>query len=159
MKIYTKTGDDGTSTLRNSKRIKKSDIIFDVLGSIDELSSHIGLAKAADREKNFCSMLEEIQKTLMKLMAGIAAEGDSKYEIAEADILYLEQKIDGFAKEFEFVLPGSSELSARLDVARCVARRAERLLVKASESYNIEKASLTYMNRLSDFLYTLARNV
>ena len=151
MKIYTKTGDDGTSSLINSKRIKKCDIIFDVLGSLDELSCRIGLAKSADSEKIFSSMLEEVQKTLMKLRSSLASEGAKKYEITEEEISYLENNIDRLAKDFEFVLPGGSELSARLDMARCAARSAERLMVRAAESYWVGKASLIYINRLSDF--------
>ena len=156
MKIYTKTGDDGMSSLINSERIKKSDIIFDVLGTVDELSSHIGLAKAADGGKVFFSMLEEVQKTLAKLMAGVASGGDKKYEITEENILFLEKNIDCLEKSFAFVLPGKNELSARLDVARCVARRAERLFVRAGEKYTLDKNAGIYLNRLSDFLYTLA---
>lgn len=157
MKLYTKTGDDGTSSLMNGKRIKKSDIVFEVLGSLDELSCQIGLAKVADSEKKYFSLLEEVQKTLMKIMADVASDGDEKYEITDRDISFLEENIDAMGKCFEFVLCGNSELSARLDVARCIARRAERAMIKAADSYKIKKASLIYINRLSDFLYALAR--
>ncbi len=161
MKIYTKTGDDGYSSLCSEERIKKCDIIFDVLGTLDELSSFIGLAKVQLKESHEKSFLETLQKKLVCLMGDIATEGECKEKITDDDILALEEEIDKLQKEtgdaFEFVLPGENEISARLDVARTIARRAERYMVSASEKYDIECKNLVYINRLSDYLYSLAR--
>lgn len=161
MKIYTKCGDDGKTSLLGNKRLKKCDIFFDVLGTLDELSSCIGLIKPCDKEKVFYDFLENIQKNLMKIMSGIAIQKSSKYEIEEEDIKNLEEKIDELYKltgeEFTFVLPGKTELSARFDFARTVARRAERLMVKAKKRCRISENYLKFINRLSDYLYVSAR--
>ncbi len=161
MKICTKTGDLGETSINDLERMKKSEIVFDVLGTVDELSSHIGLVKAADKGKKYFDELEAVQKSLIKLMSGIASSGDIKYDIKDDDILCLERRIKDFEKsgaDFCFALSGKTELSARLDVARCVARRAERLMVKAEEKYSFCENYKAYLNRLSDYLFVLARN-
>ncbi len=161
MKIYTKTGDKGFSSICGEERIKKSDIIFDVLGTLDELSSFIGLTKVQLEENCHKSFLETLQKKLICLMGDIATEGKCEDKITDDDISALEEEIDKLQKETGevegFVLPGENEISARLDVARTVARRAERYMVSASEKYDIEYTNLAYINRLSDYLYCLAR--
>ena len=161
MKIYTKTGDKGFSSLCSEERIKKSDIIFDVLGTLDELSSFIGLAKIQVEEGDDKSFLEAIQKSLICLMGDIATEGKCREKITDSHISALEGEIDKLQKKTgdvkEFSLPGENEISARLDIARAVARRAERYMVCASEKYDIGYRNLAYINRLSDYLYCLAR--
>jgi len=160
MKIYTKTGDGGTTSLMNGVRVSKSDERIELLGTIDELSSHMGLAKvvaASDQKET----LSKIQGELIGLMAGIADSKESRYKIKEEQIAFLEKEIDriegSFEREMKFVLYGGCELSARLDVARAVARRAERCFRKVSLRYGADANALQYVNRLSDFLYISAR--
>lgn len=161
MKIYTKNGDLGYSCLEDKTKIKKSDIIFEVLGTIDELSSNLGLVKAMDKEKEFYDILEDVQKKLCLIMANIACKEKEKYKIKDEDILKIEQTIDLLLKDkkepFCFVLPGENEISARLDVSRCVARRAERVMVCAKENYDIDENLIKFLNRLSDLIYAMAR--
>ena len=158
MRLYTKTGDCGESSLINGKKLEKSSCIFDVLGLLDELSSVLGLVKAADTNKVFYEFIEEIQIKLMKLMAGVAAE-DMSNKISDKEIEILENEIDRLfdEKDFSFVLPGKSELSARLDFARTVARNAERAMVCAKKEFKICPSYFKYINRLSDYLYAAAR--
>ena len=160
MNVYTKNGDNGSSTLMNSTRISKGDIRFEVLGTVDELTSHLGLVKCVSLLPEQ-EQLTKIQRTLMKVMAEIADPGNRSYLLEESDIVFLETEIDRmeglFPRIKEFVLPGGCEKSARLDVARTVARRAERSLVSMSKNYGIQKNSNRYLNRLSDYLYIFAR--
>ncbi len=160
MKIYTKTGDSGSTFLMNNVRVSKSDDRIELLGTIDELNSHLGLAKvAADLVTK--ETLSRIQGELMSLMAGIADPRNQKYKVKEDQISFLEQEIDrietSFEREKKFVLYGGCEFSARLDVARAVARRAERCFRKVSLRYGADANALRYLNRLSDYLYISAR--
>jgi len=160
MKIYTMTGDRGYTSLLNNSRVSKSDDRIELLGSIDELSSHLGLAKvvAGETLKEDISM---IQSTLIKLMAGVASCGSSQYNLKD-EVSVLEQKIDAveasFPRDKEFVLFGGCELSARLDVARAVARRAERQMCRTLRYYKVDSEAQKYINRLADYLYVCARN-
>ncbi len=160
MKIYTKTGDGGTTSLMNGVRVSKSDDRIELLGIIDELSSHMGLAKVV-AEDAVKETLSKIQSELIGIMAGIADPRDQKYKVKEEQITFLEKEIDriegSFQREMKFVLYGGCEASARLDVARAVARRAERCFRKVSLRYGADKNALQYVNRLSDFLYISAR--
>ena len=160
MKIYTKTGDGGTTSLMNGVRVSKSDDRIELLGTIDELSSHMGLAKVV-AEDAVKETLSKIQGELIGLMAGIADPRDQKYKVKEEQIAFLEKEIDriegSFEREMKFVLYGGCEASARLDVARAVARRAERCFRKVSLRYGADANALQYVNRLSDFLYISAR--
>lgn len=160
MTVYTKTGDDGVTSLMNGVRVSKTDDRIEVLGTIDELSAAIGLAKVIMNESEK-EILSEIQWELITIMAGIANPCDSKYEVKEEKISDLEEKIDQmektFPREMKFVLYGECEESARLDVARAVARRAERCFRKVSLNYEADQNAMKYINRLSDYLYTLAR--
>lgn len=159
MNIYTKTGDKGYTSLLNNSRVSKSDDRIELLGTVDELSSHLGLAKVVS-DSILKDDISHIQSTLIKLMAGVASNGLSKYSVAD-EISVLEEKIDAvenkFPREKEFVLYGGCELSARLDVARAVCRRAERQFCRATRLYNLDSDSLRYLNRLADYLYINAR--
>ncbi|MDD3139911.1 MAG: cob(I)yrinic acid a,c-diamide adenosyltransferase [Lachnospiraceae bacterium] len=160
MKIYTKNGDNGMSTLINHIMVSKSDGRFEALGTIDELNSHLGLVKCISLPEE-CEILIKIQKTLMILMSGIAEPANIKYMINESEVIMLEFQIDNLESKFprikEFVLPGGCEKSARIDVARTVARRAERRVIAIAKVYGIQKNTIQYLNRLSDYLYMLAR--
>lgn len=160
MKIYTKNGDAGKTSLMNGISVSKSDDRIELLGTIDELSSHIGLAKViADPPLN--ERLSGIQKELMQIMAGIADPRNLDYRFTKEETLALEEEIDrledSFPRAKEFILYGGCEQSARLDVARAVARRAERRFRKVAQNYGADSKAMQYINRLSDYLYVAAR--
>ncbi len=160
MDIYTKQGDGGKTSLMNGVRIPKSDDRIELVGTIDELNSVIGLAKVIAvsplRDALSCR-----QKDLMKIMSGIADPRNADYHLTKEVVLALEEEIDSMESKFprakEFVLYGGCEQSARLDVARAVARRAERRFYKVSQNYGADPKAMQYMNRLSDYLYVAAR--
>ena len=162
MKIYTKTGDAGTTSLVHTKNITKSDDRVEVMGTMDELTSHIGLLKNRLQDRQALSFLEKIQQNLMTIMAGIADSYNMKYKLKEEKILELEQEIDRLEASFErpkkFILPGASPISAQLDVTRTVARRAERRLAAVSVKFGSDTGARKYMNRLADYFYVLARS-
>ena len=160
MKLYTKQGDSGMTSLMNGIKVAKHDDRMELLGTIDELSSHIGLAKVV-AEPEIKDRLSKIQGELIQMMAKIADPHNSDYSFSEEQICYLERAIDkieqAFPRRKEFVLYGGCELSARLDVARTIARRAERRFFKVSKAYNTDAKALQYVNRLSDYFYIEAR--
>lgn len=160
MKLYTKTGDDGTTGMLSGSRIRKSDDRIELIGTIDELNSHLGLVKTA-AEGKMRLVLEKIQRDLMVIMSGISDPNNRNYRITEDRVEELEAEIDRIEQLFErkkgFVLYGGCELSARLDVARAVARRADRRFAKVRDVYGVHFISMEYMNRLADFLYIYAR--
>lgn len=160
MNIYTKTGDRGTTSLMNGLSVSKSDDRIELLGTIDELSSHIGLAKVLSEDK-LKENLSHIQRNLIQIMAGVADPRDLNFRFSIEETTALEQAIDEMEQSFprakEFVLYGGCELSARLDVARAVARRAERRFRKVAQNYGADAKAVQYINRLSDYLYMCAR--
>lgn len=160
MKVYTRGGDHGETSLLNGERVSKTDDRIELLGTIDELNSHLGLAKVvgtpSEKEE-----LEQIQRTLMQLMAGVASEISGQYRMSQEQVFRLEQEIDrleaSFPRPKEFVLYGGCELSARLDVARAVARRAERQFYRVAKEHDVDEEAQKYLNRLADYLYVSAR--
>lgn len=162
MKIYTKTGDAGTTSLVHTKNISKSDDRVEVMGTIDELTSHIGLTKTKIQDEHTISFLENIQQTLMTIMAGIADSYNMKYKLKDENIQELEKEIDRLESSFErpkkFILPGANPVSAQMDVTRTVARRAERCLAAVSVKFGSDGGARKYMNRLADYLYVLGRS-
>jgi cob(I)alamin adenosyltransferase len=161
MKIYTKNGDGGTTELIHTKHVSKADDRIELLGTIDELTSHLGLVRSMTEDPVAARMLETIQNTLITVMAGVADPYSHDYKISENLTVELEQEIDRLEALFErpkhFILPGSSQLSAQIDVARTVARRAERALAAVSVKFGSDNGTKKYMNRLADYLYVLAR--
>lgn len=160
MKIYTKNGDTGKTSLKNGISVSKSDDRIELLGTIDELSSNIGLAKVI-ADQTLSNRLSQIQKELIQMMAGIADPRNLDYRFTKEETLALEEEIDRledlFPRSKEFILYGGCEQSARLDVARAVARRAERRFRKVAQNYGADTKALQYINRLSDYLYVAAR--
>lgn len=160
MKLYTGTGDEGITSLMNGVRISKSEERIELLGTIDELSSYIGLAKVVLKEEQK-QELSSIQKMLITIMAGVADTGNKDFQVTEEQITLIEKQIDSIENKFprqkEFILYGECEESARLDVARSVARRAERCFKRVELRYDVDLRAMKYMNRLSDYLYILAR--
>lgn len=163
MDLYTKNGDKGTTDLFRTKNVSKSDDRIQLVGAIEELNSHLGLLKTMLENKEILHTLEKIQATLETVMAGVNDPynreyhiGDDKTELLEAEIGKMETLFDSNEK---FVLPGGSSLSAGIDLARSVARRAERALAAVSVKFGADTGTKKYMNRLSDYLYALARYV
>jgi cob(I)alamin adenosyltransferase len=161
-KIYTKTGDDGTTGLVDGSRVAKSSAIMAAIGDVDEANSLIGVA-AVHAEGDALMMLRTIQNDLFDLGADIATpDGEFGWvplRIVPAQVARLEAEIDamnaGLAPLNSFILPGGSALAAHLHVVRAAVRRAERSAVLAKDGLNPQ--ALTYLNRLSDHLFTMAR--
>ncbi|MCH8825138.1 MAG: cob(I)yrinic acid a,c-diamide adenosyltransferase [Planctomycetes bacterium] len=172
MKLYTKTGDDGSTGLFGSQRVQKDDPRIVAFGSVDELNACVGLTAAADYEKGGAfeatlkEMLGKLQSQLFTLGADLATVPGSKHEdkitrIGASDISQLESWIDeidaGNEPMKNFVLPGGTEVAARLHLARTVCRRAERDVISLSKNQSVSEYVKIYLNRLSDLLFALAR--
>lgn len=161
MNIYTKNGDKGTTDLVRTKNVSKSDDRIGLVGTIDELTSHIGVVKTMLTDGETIRMLEKIQETLITVMAGVADPYNREYHINDDKTQLLEEEIDRmeglFDRPKKFILPGGTRLSAETDVARTVARRAERALASVGVKFGADTGAKKYMNRLADYLYVLAR--
>ncbi|MGH8188358.1 MAG: cob(I)yrinic acid a,c-diamide adenosyltransferase [Steroidobacteraceae bacterium] len=168
MKIYTKTGDTGETSLFDSTRVRKSDARVDAYGEVDELNACLGVACAAGVGDELTALIEAIQKDLFALGARLAdpstkiAARVTKAIITEAHVEQLEQVIDRLEAELpplrRFILPGGSPPGAALHLARTVCRRAERRAVSLG-SGEVEPIVIVYLNRLSDLLFVMARAV
>ena len=170
-KIYTKTGDDGTTALGTGERRLKFDLRVDAYGTVDETNATIGLARLHVADETLDKMLMRIQNDLFDLGADLAIpEGEEKpaYEplrVSEAQVNRVEADIDFLNSDLEplrsFVLPGGSAASAALHLSRTVARRAERLIVELAEKpgEHVNPSAIKYMNRVSDFMFVAARHV
>ena len=168
-KIYTRTGDDGTSGLVDGSRLNKADPRFDAIGSVDELNSALGLAAVALRGSAHEPAVARIQNDLFDLGADLATPGDDfepsemVLRIVPSQVARLEREIDSLNENLapltSFILPGGSETAARIHVARALARRAERDAVRLANAVPVNPALLAYLNRLSDYLFVLARAV
>jgi cob(I)alamin adenosyltransferase len=166
-KIYTRSGDTGTSALGTGERRSKADLRFAVIGTIDETNAVVGLARLSTREAagDIDAMLARIQNDLFDLGADLAApespKGRPRLRVSAAQVERLEREIDALNAELRpltsFVLPGGSEASAALHLCRTVARRAERLMVELSTRESVTAEGLRYVNRLSDFFFVAAR--
>ncbi len=169
-RIYTRTGDDGTTGLVDGSRAPKHSPRLAAIGEVDELNSAIGLALVAlGEESPHFAALRRIQNDLFDLGADLAtpaadadfAPSQMVLRIIPAQADWLEAQIDGLNEDLapltSFILPGGSETAARVHLARAIARRAERAMVAASEDVAINPAALAYCNRLSDYLFVLAR--
>lgn len=171
-KIYTRTGDDGTTGLVDGSRIAKDDPIMEAIGAVDEANSAIGLAVVGLRSQNaaLAAMLVTVQNELFDLGADLAtpvgpdedfAPSDMVLRIIPSQIDRLERQIDGMNEDLNpltsFILPGGSEGAARVHVARASVRRAERAVMAAALTHKLNPTALAYINRLSDHLFTVAR--
>ena len=165
MKIYTKTGDKGETSLFGGKRVPKDSLRIEAYGTVDELNSIIGVCRSLTPAKEIDSILEEIQNDLFTLGADLATPQDSQSKavkrIQASDTSRLEQHIDAVEPKLEplksFILPGGSQLAALLHFARTVCRRAERVVVHLSRTEQIGEQPVIYLNRLSDLLFVLTR--
>lgn len=163
MKIYTKTGDKGSTSLVGGERATKYDLRVWAYGSIDEVNSAIGVARAYILKKDLEDKLLRIQKTLFEVGAELASLGTKYYKerIESSEVEFLEDTIDELDKlkpsSNGFIVPGGTKESAQLDAARTAVRRAERYICAIKNSYYISQNLLSYVNRLSDALYAMAR--
>ena len=158
-KIYTRTGDKGTTGLGDGSRVDKDSLRVETFGTVDELNSIIGLLLSADLEASIRACLTRTQHELFDLGGELCMPGYTL--IPEAYIDQLETDLDHFNEELpplkDFILPGGSEPAARCHLARTVCRRAERLLVSLAKVEDINEVSLRYLNRLSDLLFVISR--
>ena len=174
MKVYTKTGDSGTTALFGGTRVSKDHIRIESYGTVDELNSHIGLIRDQEMNQHFKDILIEIQDRLFTVGAILATPPEKevmkngelrlqKLGIVESDIELLEKEIDTMEDSLpqmtHFILPGGHTTVSYCHVARCVCRRAERLAVHLSHNESIDQMALKYLNRLSDYLFVLARKL
>nr|WP_295866543.1 cob(I)yrinic acid a,c-diamide adenosyltransferase [uncultured Chitinophaga sp.] len=167
LKIYTKTGDKGKTSLIGGTKVPKSDLRIDAYGTVDELNSYIGLVSDYTADPDTKTLLKEIQDRLFTVGAALACDPDKETkmripDLHEADIQLLESSIDKMNEELppmkHFILPGGHVAVSTCHVARCVCRRTERLCVGMQEQEMfIEPLVLKYINRLSDYLFVLAR--
>lgn len=168
-KIYTRTGDDGTTGLVDGSRCTKHSARIDAIGKVDEANSAIGFAARAIEDEALAAMLMRVQNDLFDLGADLAtpapesdfSPGEMVLRVISAQSVWLEQQIDEFNERLlpltSFVLPGGSEAAARVHVARATTRAAERAMTALADAAPVNPAALTYINRLSDLLFVLAR--
>lgn len=166
-KIYTKTGDKGTTSLIGGTKVSKSHIRIESYGTIDELNSHIGLCIDCIDDNKSNASLKEIQDRLFTIGSSLACDPDKESklklpDLLESDVVFLENEIDAMNDVLpemkSFILPGGSIAISNLHIARCVCRRAERICVlMQTENLFIDNLVIKYINRLSDYLFVLAR--
>jgi len=165
MKIYTKTGDKGQTSLFGGKRVSKHDIRIESYGTVDELNAHVGLIRDQKIDERSFNALIEIQDRLFTLGSILATEpGNEKVKVPQLiddDVNFLEKEIDVMNETLpemrSFVLPGGHTTVSYCHVARCVCRRAERLVINLSEEEAVNPLCIMYLNRLSDYLFVLSR--
>jgi cob(I)alamin adenosyltransferase len=167
MKIYTKKGDQGSTGLIGGTRVSKGDVRIEAYGTVDELNSYIGLVSTMPIDNLYVLQLQEIQDRLFTIGSHLAADPEkSKMQLPDllaADVEKLEHWMDtmdeALAPLTAFILPGGHSISAHAHVARCICRRAERMAVTLDELEGVEALVLTYLNRLSDYLFVLSRKI
>lgn len=162
MKIYTRTGDLGQTSLFGGARVAKNDARIEAYGTVDELSSFLGVARASGLPAEVDAVLEGVQRDLFDVGAHLASPGTSRFAGVDAQrITDLEREIDAMERELaplvNFILPGGSLPAAQLHVARTVCRRAERRVVALHDQSPPTLAAVAFLNRLSDYLFVAAR--
>jgi cob(I)alamin adenosyltransferase len=165
-RIYTRTGDKGDTALGSGKRVPKHDLRIEAYGTVDETNACVGVARLSTTGE-LDQMLARVQNDLFDLGADLCVPEDGSemaakaLRISDSQVERLEREIDAMNEKLQplrsFVLPGGTPAAANLHVARTVCRRAERLIVKLSESETVSSAAIKYTNRLSDFLFVAAR--
>lgn len=168
MKIYTRTGDDGTTGLIGGSRVRKNHVRLDAYGTVDELNSLIGVVRSMQTDTQADSILEKIQNKLFIIGANLASDDSvtliqKQMPVGKTDIEVLEKEMD-LMNEFlpelrNFILPGGCQATSFCHLARTVCRRAERHIVELSEKTSVDPNLIKYINRLSDFLFVLSRKV
>jgi len=167
MKIYTKTGDKGYTSLIGGTRVPKHHLRIESYGTVDELNSYIGLIRDQPINIHYKEILKHIQDRLFTIGASLAADPEKSRmvipDLHEQDIELLEKEMDSMNEKLpelrHFILPGGSNSVSYCHIARCVCRRAERICVHLAEESIVDEKVNIYLNRLSDYLFTLARMV
>ena len=162
MKIYTKTGDKGTTGLYTGQRVDKDSLRVEAYGNVDEINSALGMARAHAKHREVRQTILELQKLLMqRVMSDLASVGEGATYTTEQDVARLEGFIDSFDTQLaplnHFIIPGDNLGAAALDVARTTTRRAERQVWRLSRQEKISGTLLLVLNRLSDLCFTLSR--
>lgn len=167
-KIYTKTGDKGQTSLIGGTRVPKYHPRIEAYGTVDELNSYIGLVRDLNISTEIKSLLLEVQDRLFTIESQLALDPEKTLnrplpEIYEKDVLRLETAIDNMNEELpalsSFILPGGHVIVSHCHIARCICRRAERIAIRLSELHPVDFLNIKYLNRLSDYLFVLARKL
>lgn len=167
MKIYTKTGDEGQTSLYGGKRVSKDDIRIEAYGTVDELNAHLGhLISVLPESVNQRALLLEIQNRLFTIGSNLASDPDKDLpvpDLLDSDIEKLESAMDNMDSTLEplraFVLPGGSVANSVAHVCRTVARRSERRIISLSSVSEVNPILIKYVNRLSDYFFVLSRSI
>lgn len=167
MKIYTKTGDKGLTSLIGGTRVPKHHLRIESYGTVDELNSYIGLIRDQDIAVHDQQILKEIQDRLFTIGSSLASDPEKSKmiipDLQDADVELLEKEMDMINEQLpelrHFILPGGNNAISFCHIARCVCRRAERLSVHLAEESRVDEKVNIYLNRLSDYLFTLARKI
>ena len=165
MKIYTKTGDDGTTGLIGNKRVKKSNPRIASYGVVDELNASIGIVLSSKLGKDISILLTKIQNDLFVVGADLANPDlkNKSNRVTSEMTIYLEKEIDRLEEKLDpitfFILPGGDLIASQIHLARAICRRAETNMVSLSQVETINNLCLIYMNRLSDLLFVVARTI
>ena len=167
MKIYTKTGDKGQTSLIGGTRVPKHHIRIEAYGTVDELNSYIGLIRDQPIDQQSKKILIEIQDRLFTIGSTLASDPEKSRmkipDLKEADITLLENEIDVMNEALpemrSFILPGGHTTVSFCHIARCICRRAERNTIHLSEKETVAELVIKYLNRLSDYLFVLARKL
>jgi len=167
MKIYTKTGDQGETSLIGGTRVPKFHLRIECYGTVDELNSYIGLIQCQEIDTHSKRILKEIQDRLFTIGSSLAADPEkSRMKIPDlqlSDVTLLEEEMDRMNEVLpelkNFILPGGNTVVSYCHLARCVCRRAERLAVHLATESNVDNQVTVYLNRLSDYLFVLARKL
>jgi cob(I)alamin adenosyltransferase len=167
MKIYTLTGDDGTTSLSGGRRVPKHSVRVEAYGSVDELIAWIGLLRTNEHNHSRSGILLYIQDQLMRCAAALAYDSTNEKSrkilpdtdcvpVIENEIDKMEERLPGLKN---FILPGGSDLVSYCHIARCVCRRSERAVLRLKEAEETPEIVIRFLNRLSDFLFVLARMI
>lgn len=165
-RIYTKTGDQGKTSLIGGTKVSKADLRIESYGTVDELNSYVGLCKDLLQDNTSITTLQEIQDRLFTIGAELSCDPDKTTKVSipdlhESDIEILEEEIDRMELKLEplktFILPGGHPSISHLHIARTVCRRAERCCVRLANTTSVDPIIIKYLNRLSDYLFVLAR--
>lgn len=159
--VYTRTGDKGTTGLYTGQRVPKQSLRVEAYGTIDEITSALGMARATASRQDIKATILSLQNTLMSVMADVASIDLPQPYITDYNVKQIEQTIDSFDAKLEpmthFILPGDTLAAAALDIARTTTRRAERQLLRLAEAETVNQNVLIYINRLSDLCFILER--
>ena len=167
MKIYTRTGDKGETSLLGGARVSKADLKIEAYGTVDELNSYIGLLRDHNELSSTRELLIQIQENLFTIGSKLAIESGKSFDyvpdIDPSEVEILEKEMDWMDKHLpemrNFVLPGGHPLISYCHITRCVCRRSERLVIALGNRESVDEIIIKYLNRLSDFLFVLARKL